>query len=149
MGTSAFQQKVVVFLYINPRECPRTSRIEDYLSPLVRVSSMKDEVKEFVANFIHDDFPQIYDISNSKEIWKHQCDRFKEFWENRIMKNASPLTEDEMIPIIQILDVKGKRRTEEERKVQGAAFTNIYQGTCARYPKIVEYIIYSLFLALA
>ena len=45
------------------------------------------------------------------------------------MKNGGNLTQDEMIPVIQILDVKGKRRNDVERKVEGAAFTNIYQSS--------------------
>jgi len=79
---------------------------------------MKDEVKELIASFIHDEFPKIYNIEESRKIWQNQSERFKQFWENRIMKSGPELSEDEMIPVIQILDIKGKRRNDEERKVQ-------------------------------
>ena len=93
---------------------------------------MKDEGKEFIANFIRDEFPKIYNVQESRRIWQGQSERFKQFWENRIMRSGPELSEDEMIPVIQILDIKGKRRNDEERKVQGAAFTNIYQSTWYR-----------------
>jgi hypothetical protein len=90
---------------------------------------MKNDVREVISNFIRDEFSKIYDENKSRSIWKIQSVRFWDFWENRIMKNGPNLTEDDMIPIIQILDTKGKRRTDLERKVEGAAFTNIYQST--------------------
>jgi len=90
---------------------------------------MKEETKRLISEFVQNEFPKIYNISESKKIWKEQSERFRDFWENKIMNSEGKLSEDEMIPAIQILDVVGKRRNEQERKVQGVAFTNIYQGT--------------------
>jgi hypothetical protein len=63
------------------------------------------------------EFPKIYDIKESKRIWKEQSDLFRGFWENRIMNDEGDLSEDEMILIVQILDIVGRRRNEHERKL--------------------------------
>lgn len=90
---------------------------------------MDEKIRKFLSDFIQNEFPKIYDIDKSKKIWKAQSERFRKFWENRVMIDEGKLSEDEMIPAIQILDVVGKRRNAQERKVEGVAFTNIYQGT--------------------
>lgn len=89
---------------------------------------MKEKVRNLISEFIQNDFPNIYDMDRSKRIWKEQSRRFREFWAERLMNDEDGLSEDEMIPVIQILDVVGKRRSDQERKVEGVAFTNIYQG---------------------
>ena len=90
---------------------------------------MKEEVRKLISEFAKNEFPRIYDINKSRTIWKGQSEQVHRFWENRIMNDESDLSEDEMIPVIQILDVVGRRRNEQERKVEGVAFTGIRQNT--------------------
>jgi hypothetical protein len=90
---------------------------------------MKEEAKKLIAEFVKNEFPRIYDINKSRTIWKGQSEQFHRFWENRIMNDEGDLSENEMIPVIQILDVVGRRRNEQERKVEGVAFTGIRQNT--------------------
>ena len=62
------------------------------------------------------------------DIWSKQSKVFRDFWTGKITNDAYPgLSEDDMIPIVQILDTHGKRRTEEERKVVGLGGTMIPQ----------------------
>lgn len=53
-------------------------------------------------------FVQSYDQEKSKNIWKKQSPMFKNFWQTRIMTGNNELSEDEMQPIIMILDCNAK-----------------------------------------
>jgi hypothetical protein len=90
---------------------------------------MKEEVRKLISEFVKNEFPKIYDINRSRRIWKEQSEQFQTFWEDRIINDESDLSEDEMIPAVQILDVVGRRRNEQEKKVEGVAFTGIRQNT--------------------
>ncbi len=90
---------------------------------------MDVQAKKLIDEYIKQDFPKEYDELESKKIWRAQSKVFQTFWESQVMSSSAPLTEDEMIPVIQILDVKGKRNTTEKKKVEGVAFTSIFQGT--------------------
>jgi hypothetical protein len=62
------------------------------------------------------------------DIWAKQSQKFRDFWQNSIMNGAvKTLTDDDLIPIIQILDVKGLRRNDQEKAVVGIANTLIFQ----------------------
>ena len=55
-----------------------------------------------------------------RKLWEKQSDVFRGFWKNKMMNHGYELSEDaDLDPIIQILDVKGKR-TEGR----------IYEGAC-------------------
>jgi hypothetical protein len=55
-----------------------------------------------------------------RKLWEKQSDVFRGFWKNKMMNHGYKLSEDaDLDPIIQILDVKGKR-TEGR----------IYEGAC-------------------
>ncbi|HIE15168.1 TPA: hypothetical protein EYP70_07845 [Candidatus Bathyarchaeota archaeon] len=54
------------------------------------------------------EFAKTYDERKSKEIWNKQSKQFREFWRTRVIKGDDDLTEDEMQPIIRILDSNAK-----------------------------------------
>ena len=88
---------------------------------------MEKKTRDMIIGY-YQDFLKEYNQKLSKQTWEKQSKIFKEFWINKIMSSkAGKLTEDQMIPIIQILDVKGLRRNDKERSVEGVAFTNIFQ----------------------
>ncbi len=89
---------------------------------------MDDKAKSVITDYIKQDFRSQYNIQQSSRIWRLQSEKFRKFWQYRVMGSGDQLSEEEMIPIIQILDVKGKRRNREERQIEGAAFTNIFQS---------------------
>ena len=62
-----------------------------------------DKVKALFEAFI-----RAYDQEASKKIWEKQSKEFKDFWESRIMSNGGDLSDEEMQPIIRILDSNGK-----------------------------------------
>ncbi len=53
-------------------------------------------------------FGQSYDQEKSKEIWKKQSQMFIDFWDKRIMSGNNELSEEEMLPIVRILDSNAK-----------------------------------------
>jgi len=53
-------------------------------------------------------FIKTYDQETSKRIWKKQSKEFRRFWEDRIMSNDRALSDEEMMPIIRILDSNAK-----------------------------------------
>lgn len=94
---------------------------------LRRLCNMDEKTREIIMGYFKD-FLIEYNQKQSEQIWINQSELFKEFWKNKIMSDKTErLTEEEMIPIIQILDVKGLRRNDKERSVEGVAFTNIFQ----------------------
>ena len=64
----------------------------------------------------------------TKKIWEDQSERFRDFWQNKMMNDYHKiLSDDDLIPIVQILDVKGLRRNEQEKTVIGVALAFIRQ----------------------
>ncbi len=63
----------------------------------------RDKIK-----LLFEEFVKTYDEKKSKEIWNKQSKQFREFWRTRVMKGDDDLTEDEMQPIIRILDYNAK-----------------------------------------
>ena len=61
---------------------------------------MDPKVSSLISEFIQKKFPKIYDINRSKKLWKEQSQKFRNFWENRIMSDEGELSEDEMIPLL-------------------------------------------------
>jgi len=57
---------------------------------------------------LFEEFTRTYDQKKSQTIWEKQSKQFREFWQKRIMVNQGDLTEEEMQPIIRILDSHGK-----------------------------------------
>lgn len=53
---------------------------------------------------LFEEFAKTYDQKKSKEIWDKQSKQFWEFWQKRILEGKGELTEEEMQPIIRILD---------------------------------------------
>ena len=53
-------------------------------------------------------FSRSYDQEKSEGIWKRQSQMFRDFWQNRVMSGNTELTEEEMQPIIRILDANAK-----------------------------------------
>jgi len=86
------------------------------------------KAEKVIDDYIKQEFPKEYNREESTRTWRAQSERFRRFWYSRVASSGSELTEDEMIPIIQILDIKGRRRTREEKSVEGVAFTNIFQS---------------------
>lgn len=57
---------------------------------------------------LFEEFNRSYDREKSKSTWKKQSQVFRDFWQNRIMSSNTELTEEEMQPIIWILDANAK-----------------------------------------
>lgn len=65
-----------------------------------------------------DDFIKEYDEAGIDTIWAEQSQRFREFWENRIISNdRRELSDEEIDGIILILDAHGKGHTPEMESV--------------------------------
>src|SRR5256885_1274749 len=78
-----------------------------------------------VAQFVQTD-----DANAKDAIWKDQCQRFRDFWKNRVLQ-ASPqgLSDGDYDPIIRIVDRNGKGNTKDSEAVAKAMIT---QGTWRR-----------------
>jgi len=57
---------------------------------------------------LFDAFVRTYDQEESAKIWKKQSQAFRDFWKNRIISGDTELSEDEMQPVIRILDSNAK-----------------------------------------
>ena len=84
--------------------------------------SKRDTVRNLFNEFL-----QNHDARRTNEAWKKQSEEFRAFWRNKIMATGSSYSENELNRIIRILDVKG-RRDSNDSEVEGAAFVQIYQG---------------------
>lgn len=62
-----------------------------------------EETRQLFENFINN-----YDLEKSRKTWEKQSNQFKNFWKDRIMSEGSELTEEELQPIIRILDRQAK-----------------------------------------
>ena len=72
------------------------------------------------------EFLRVHDARKTDETWKKQSEEFRTFWHNKIMSFNSTYSDSELIRVIQILDAKGRRGTNND--AEGAAFVQIYQG---------------------
>jgi hypothetical protein len=74
------------------------------------------------------DFVVSWNEEESKRTWSHQSRIFREFWNGTMMPDAKhDLKEGDLIPIIQILDARGKGTAGKGREFEGAAYAGIYQ----------------------
>jgi len=53
-------------------------------------------------------FARTYDQKKSQAIWGKQSSQFGEFWKRRVLEGTGDLTEEEMQPIIRLLDSRAK-----------------------------------------
>lgn len=71
------------------------------------------EIKKILEEFLSH-----YDEKKSDAIWAEQSDRFRKFWESRIiLNNKVPLTDDEIDAIILILDKNAKGSVRDTQAV--------------------------------
>lgn len=61
------------------------------------------DVKPLFEAFIRN-----YDCVKSRETWKRQSQQFRDFWQDKIMSGSNNLSDEEMQPIIRILDSNAK-----------------------------------------
>ena len=61
------------------------------------------EVKKLFEEHI-----KLCDLQKSQETWERQSSQFRDFWKNKIMQGTGDLTEEEMQPIIRLLDASAK-----------------------------------------
>ncbi len=74
------------------------------------------EIQELKHKF--DDFLKSYDELKYTKIWEQNSNKFRNFWENRILKqDVNELNDDEIDEIIRILDVKAKGNTKDDQAV--------------------------------
>ncbi|MEK7549061.1 MAG: endonuclease NucS domain-containing protein [Patescibacteria group bacterium] len=64
------------------------------------------EKEEIIRNF--QAFLEDYNEEENRNLWIRQSQKFKDFWNNRIMANGGELTDDEIDAIVLILDSKAK-----------------------------------------
>ena len=57
---------------------------------------------------LFEDFARVYNQKKSQAIWEKQNRQFREFWKKRILEGKGDLTEEEMQPIIRLLDSRAK-----------------------------------------
>lgn len=57
---------------------------------------------------LFEEFSRTYDQRKSQAIWEKQSGQFREFWKKRILEGKGDLTEEEMQPIIRLLDSRAK-----------------------------------------
>lgn len=57
---------------------------------------------------LFEDFARVYNQKKSQVVWEKQSEQFREFWEKRILEGNGDLTEEEMQPIIRLLDSRAK-----------------------------------------
>ncbi|MDP2939132.1 MAG: hypothetical protein Q8O13_03500 [Candidatus Omnitrophota bacterium] len=83
-----------------------------------------DKIKAMLKDYL-----VTYDKDRAFDLWKKQSQEFRNFWQKKIMNPNTKLSIDnDLIPIVQILDVKGLRRNAKEKETEGVAFTNIFQN---------------------
>lgn len=61
------------------------------------------DVKPLFEAFIRN-----YDVEKSRNVWKKQSRRFRDFWQDKILSGGDSLSDEEMQPIIRILDSNAK-----------------------------------------
>ena len=83
-------------------------------------------VKAETVRNLFNEFLRKHNSRETNEIWRNQSEEFRTFWKNKIMDSTSAYSDVELERIIQILDVKGRRSTNND--AVGAAFVQIYQG---------------------
>jgi len=97
----------------------------------MRTELIKKLFKEFI---------QTYDQKESRKTWEIQSQIFRIFWNEKILKDDTALDEKYLIPIIQILDVKGFGGKKSEKRYEGIAYTGIFQKNWYEiFKKINEY----------
>ena len=75
-------------------------------------------------------FLNTYNQQKSSETWQAQSNIFQKFWKEKIFDDQTELSiPDDLIPIVQILDIKGAGKKESEQRFEGVAYTNVYQNT--------------------
>jgi hypothetical protein len=87
---------------------------------------MKEEtIKKLLEQFI-----DTYDQERFRVIWQNQSRIFREFWKEKIIDDQSQLDiPDDLIPIVQILDVRAEGRKKSKERFEGVAYTNVFKNT--------------------
>lgn len=85
----------------------------------------KDTIKKLFEQFLN-----TYDQKKSTETWQTQSDIFRKFWEEKILDDYNELNiPDDLIPIVQILDVRGAGKKDSKERFEGVAYTNVFKNT--------------------
>jgi hypothetical protein len=96
-----------------------------HLFQRVAYTMKKDTLKEMFASFLVS-----YPLEEKTVIWQDHSAKFRQFWENRILKHDSPELEDyEIDEVVRILDRNGKGNREGAEAVARAM---IAQGAWQR-----------------
>jgi hypothetical protein len=67
---------------------------------------------------LHEDFLKTYNVDDETEIWNAKSREFRDFWDNKIMKDdVTSISEAEIDTIVRILDRSGKGNTKKDTAV--------------------------------
>jgi hypothetical protein len=87
-------------------------------------------MKEEKIKNLFEQFVNTYDQERSRVTWQNQGRIFREFWREKIIDDQSQMDiPEDLIPIVQILDVRGEGRKKNEERFEGVAYTNVFKNT--------------------